>query len=146
MKIYSKDFKQGEYIPRKFTCDDIDINPEIIIEDIPQNAKSLVLIVDDPDAPTGIWTHWIAWNISPKIKIINQGETPAGAVEGQNDFGMIGWGGPCPPSGRPHRYFFKVFALDRVIDLKTGASRQDLEQAINGYVLDQAEFFGLYKR
>lgn len=146
MKIYSTDFGAGEFIPKKFTCDDQDINPELIIEDVPNNAKSLVLIVDDPDAPMGTWTHWTVWNISPDTNIIRQGEVPAGAFEGQTDFGRPGWGGPCPPAGKSHRYFFRVFALDTKLDLNTGASRQDLELAMKDHILDQAEFFGLYQR
>lgn len=146
MIIYSKNFKNNDFIPPKFTCDGEDINPELIIEDVPLEAKSLVLIVDDPDAPAGTWTHWTVWNIPPDTKVIYEGKLPEGAKEGKTDFGRSGYGGPCPPSGKPHRYFFKIYALDSMLNLESGASRQELEQALVNHILDQAEFFGLYQR
>lgn len=146
MKISSPNFSNNEFIPVDFTCDGKDINPEIHINEIPENALSLVLIVDDPDAPMGVWTHWTVWNIAPQTKIIKQGSLPEGAVEGITSFGKTGWGGPCPPQGKPHRYFFKIFALDKKLDLSSSAFRNDLEKAMEGHILDKAEFFGLYKR
>lgn len=146
MKISSLNFGKGEFIPQKFTCDGQDISPEIRIEGAPPEAKSLVLIVDDPDAPAGTWTHWIVWNIPADTKIIYEGKLPEGAKEGKTDFGRSGYGGPCPPPGKPHRYFFKIYALDSDLDLDNGASRQELEQLMAGHILDQAEFFGLYQR
>jgi Raf kinase inhibitor-like YbhB/YbcL family protein len=146
MKISSPNFSNNEFIPVDFTCDGKDINPEIYIDEVPENTLSLVLIVDDPDAPMGVWTHWTMWNIPPQTKIIKQGSLPEGAVEGITSFGKPGWGGPCPPQGKPHRYFFKIFALDKKLDLSSSASRNDLEKAMEGHILDKAEFFGLYKR
>ena len=146
MKISSPNFSNNEFIPFEFTCEGKDVNPELYIEDVPKEAKSLVLIVDDPDAPMGTWTHWTLWNISPDTKVIKSGEMPVGAVEGQTDFGRPGWGGPCPPKGNPHRYFFKLFALDTLLDLEYGASRKDLEKAMEGHILDKTELIGLYQR
>jgi Raf kinase inhibitor-like YbhB/YbcL family protein len=146
MKISSSDFLNNEFIPSKFTCDGEDLNPELQISEVPENAKSLVLIMDDPDAPVGIFTHWTVWNILPDTKIIKSGELPQGALEGLTDFGRIGYGGPCPPSGKPHRYFFKIYALDTILNLKAGALRTELEKAIENHIIGQAEFFGLYQR
>ncbi|GIW65286.1 MAG: hypothetical protein KatS3mg093_265 [Candidatus Parcubacteria bacterium] len=146
MKISSLDFLNNEFIPSKFTCDGEDLSPELQISEVPQNAKSLVLIMDDPDAPSGIFTHWIVWNILPDTKIIKSGELPVGAIEGLTDFGRIGYGGPCPPIGKAHRYFFKIYALDTILDLKTGASRIELEKAIKGHIIDKAELIGLYQK
>ena len=146
MKISSPNFSNNEFIPSEFSCEGKDINPELYIEDVPKEAKSLVLIVDDPDAPMGTWTHWTLWNISPDTKVIKSGEVPQGAVEGKTDFGRPGWGGPCPPKGNAHKYFFKLFALDTLLDLKQGASHKDLEKAMEGHILDKAELIGLYQR
>jgi len=115
MKVTSSAFQQGANIPSKFTCDGANTNPPLQISDVPAEAKSLVLIVDDPDAPSGLFTHWAVWNISPQATTIAEGSTPKGA-QGTNDFGKSGYGGPCPPSGA-HRYYFRVFALDRELDL-----------------------------
>lgn len=146
MIIVSSAFGNNGNIPKKFTCDGGDINPELRIENVPEGAKSLVLIVDDPDAPGGTFTHWIVWNINPKISIIKEESVPPGAVEGITDFGRIGYGGPCPPPGKPHRYYFKVYALDSLIDLSEGASRSELEEKIKGHVLATAEIVGIYQR
>lgn len=149
--------KEGEelFIPRKYTCDGDDINPPLQISGVPANAKSLVLIVDDPDAPAGTWVHWIVWNIDSKTTAISENGLPKGVnledatlgpQEGTTDFGRPGWGGPCPPSGT-HRYFFKIYALDEAIpDLDSKARKADLEAAMQGHILDQAELIGLYKR
>jgi len=114
------------------------------ISDVPPEAKSLVLIVDDPDAPSGLFTHWVVWNISPQISSISEGSTPKG-VQGTNDFGKSGYGGPCPPSGA-HRYYFKIFALDRELDLPSGAKRSRLDAAMKGHVVGQGELMGRYER
>ena len=111
MKITSSAFQEGGNIPSKFTCDGGDSSPPLQIAEIPSSAKSLALVVDDPDAPSGLFTHWIVWNISPQTNGIAEGSTPKG-VQGTNDFGKAGYGGPCPPSGT-HRYYVKIFALDR---------------------------------
>lgn len=108
-------------------------------------AQSLVLIMDDPDAPAGTWVHWMVWNIDPKINEITEDNVPQGAIEGVTSFGQTGYGGPCPHSGR-HRYFFKLYALDTKINLSLGADKSQLEKAMNGHILAQSELVGLYQR
>lgn len=146
MKITSFAFEHNSKIPSKYTCDGENINPELRIEEVPENAKSLVLIVDDPDATRGsTWLHWTLWNINSQTKEIAENSVPEGAIEGKTDFGKPGWGGPCPPSGS-HRYFFKLFALDEILDLSAGASLDELQKAMEGHILSQAELIGLYSR
>ena len=144
MKITSSAFQQGGNIPSKFTCDGANTSPSLQISDVPSEAKGLVLIVDDPDAPSGLFTHWTAWNISPQTSTVAEGSTPKG-VHGTNDFGKSGYGGPCPPSGM-HRYYFKIFALDRELDLPAGAKRGQLDAAMKGHVVAQGELMGRYAR
>ncbi len=145
MKITSPNFENNAPIPPKFTCDGQNINPELVISDVPENAKSLALIVDDPDAPMGTFTHWVVFNIDPKTQRIKEGEVPRGANQGINDFGKVTYGGPCPPSGT-HRYFFKIYALDSVLDLKEGATKKELEKEIKEKIIDSAQLVGTYKR
>jgi Raf kinase inhibitor-like YbhB/YbcL family protein len=144
MKITSSAFQQGGNIPSKFSCDGPNTSPPLQISGAPAEAKSLALIVDDPDAPSGLFTHWVVWNISPQTTTIAEGSTPKG-VQGTNDFGKSGYGGPCPPSGT-HRYNFKVFALDRELDLPSGAKRSQLDTAMKGHVVAQGELMGRYAR
>jgi len=144
MKITSSVFQQGGNIPSRFSCDGANTNPPLQISDVPPEAKSLVLIVDDPDAPSGLFTHWAVWNISPQIITIAEGSTPKG-VQGTNDFGKSGYGGPCPPSGA-HRYYFKIFVLDRELDLPSGEKRSQLDAAMKGHVVAQGELMGRYAR
>jgi Raf kinase inhibitor-like YbhB/YbcL family protein len=144
MKITSSAFQQGGNIPSKFSCDGANSNPPLQISDVPPGAKSLALIVDDPDAPSGLFTHWTVWNISPQMSTIAEGSTPKG-VQGTSDFGKPGYGGPCPPSGT-HRYYFKIFALDRELDLRSGAKRSQLDAAMKGHVVGQGELMGRYSR
>jgi len=144
MKITSSAFQQGGNIPSKFTCDGANTSPPLQISDVPSEAKGLVLIVDDPDAPRGLFTHWTAWNISPQTGTVAEGSTPKG-VQGTNDFGKSGYGGPCPPSGM-HRYYFKIFALDRELDLPAGVRRGQLDAAMKGHVIAQGELMGRYSR
>jgi Raf kinase inhibitor-like YbhB/YbcL family protein len=144
MKITSSAFQEGATIPSKFTCDGTDASPPLQIADIPSGAKSLALIVDDPDAPSGLFTHWIVWNLSPQTSTVAEGSAPKG-VQGTNDFGKSGYGGPCPPSGT-HRYYFKIFALDRELDLSSGAKRTQLDAAMKGHVVAQGELMGRYSR
>jgi Raf kinase inhibitor-like YbhB/YbcL family protein len=144
MKITSSAFQQAGNIPSKFTCDGADSSPPLQIADIPSGAKSLVLIVDDPDAPGGLFTHWIVWNISPQTMAISEASAPKG-VHGQNDFGKSDYGGPCPPSGT-HRYYFRIFALDRELDLPPGSRRTQLDAAMKGHVVAQGELIGRYAR
>jgi Raf kinase inhibitor-like YbhB/YbcL family protein len=144
MKITSSAFQEGGNIPSKFSCDGADTSPPLQISDIPSGAKSLVLIIDDPDAPSGLFTHWAVWNISPQTNTIDEGSTPKG-VQGTNDFGKSGYGGPCPPAGT-HRYYFKILALDRELDLPFGAKRGQLDAAMKSHVVAQGELMGRYSR
>lgn len=158
MKISSPAFGHNQSIPSKYTCDGENINPPLQISDILEGAKSLVLISDDPDAPAGTWIHWTIWDISPHTKEIpentipnrapwdpNSPAMPLPAMEGLTNFGKPGYGGPCPPSGT-HRYFFKLYALDTILDLPPSAKAGDIEKAMKGRILDKAELIGLYKR
>lgn len=142
MKVTSPDFENNNFIPRKFTCDGENISPGLIIEGIPKEAKSLVLIVDDPDASSGMWVHWVAYDI-PVTGRIDEGSAPG--KQGTNSSGDKAYDGPRPPSGT-HRYFFKVYALDTALNLKEGAKKQDLEKVMQGHILEKAELMGLYKR
>jgi len=145
MKITSPAFEHNQSIPQKFTCDGDNVNPPLQFSDVPEGTKSLALIVDDPDAPVGLWVHWTAWNIKSDTTEITENAVPSGGVEGVTSFGNSGYGGPCPPDGE-HRYFFKLYALDTELDLSTESDKEDLEEAIVGHVLDKAELIGLYKR
>ncbi|MFC1624516.1 YbhB/YbcL family Raf kinase inhibitor-like protein [Candidatus Omnitrophota bacterium] len=142
MKITSSEFENNGTIPKKFTCQGEDINPMLIIENIPSGAKSLALIVDDPDAPMGMWVHWVVYNI-PIASSIEEDTIPG--KQGLNDFGRKDYGGPCPPSGT-HRYFFKIYALGAELDLKEGIRKSDLEKAMEGHILAKDELIGLYKK
>lgn len=142
MRLTSQDFQNNNFIPDRFTCRGKNVNPNLQISDVPENAKSLVLIVDDPDAPRGDFVHWLVWNIKPETREISADSVPAEATEGTTDFGKPGWGGPCPPSGR-HRYFFKLYALDTLLDLSASARKNDLEAAIEGHILSEAVLIGL---
>ena len=144
MKITSSAFPEGGTIPSKFTCDGSDTSPPLQITGVPSEAKSLVLIADDPDAPGGLFTHWLVWNIPPQTNSIPEGAAPKG-VQGTNDFGKSGYGGPCPPSGT-HRYSFKIFALDRELDSRSGAKRSQVDAAMKGHVIAQGELVGRYSR
>lgn len=145
MKIISSAFKNKEKIPAKYTCDGENINPPLEFIDVPKNAQSLALICNDPDAPAGNWVHWTLWNIDPKTSDVAENSIPENAVEGITDFGRPGYGGPCPPS-EVHRYFFKLYAIDIILDLQKDASAEELEKAMAGHVLKEAELIGLYSR
>lgn len=145
LKISSSAFRHNDLIPSKYTCDGADVNPPLAIEGVPENTKSLALIVDDPDAPRGTWVHWLVWNIDPKTKVIAEDSAANGGRQGMNDFRKLDYGGPCPPSGT-HRYFFKLYALDAPLNLEKGAARADLEKSMKGHVLAQTEIIGLYRR
>jgi Raf kinase inhibitor-like YbhB/YbcL family protein len=144
MKITSSAFQQGGNIPSKFTCDEADTSPPLQITGIPSNAKTLVLIADDPDAPGGLFTDCLVWNIPAQTNSIAEGGAPKG-VHGTNDFGKPGYKGPCPPPGT-HRYSFKIFALDRELDLRSGAKRSEVAAAMKGHVIAQGELVGRYAR
>jgi len=145
LTISSPVFENNGSIPGKYTCDGENVNPPILIENVPNRTKSLTLIVDDPDAPVGIWVHWVLWNINPETKEIKDNSVPKGAQQGMNDFRKHNYGGPCPPSGT-HRYFFKLYALDTIITLSSNATKADLEKAMKGHIIEQAQIVGLYKR
>ncbi len=145
MKITSPAFQEGGTIPEKFSKSGQNVSPELRIEGAPAEAKSLALIVDDPDAPVGLFTHWLVWNIDPKTTEIAENSVPKGALQGTNDFPGRGYDGPQPPSGT-HRYYFKIFALDRMLDLKSGAKRRDVDAAIQGHVIAQGELMGRYSK
>ena len=142
MKITSPEFGHSQSIPQKFTCEGEDINPALIMEDIPKEAQSLALIVDDPDAPMGTWVHWVVFDI-PIVGRIEENSIPG--KQGINNAGNRNYHGPCPPSGT-HRYFFKIYALDTELNLQEGISKGQLEKAMQGHLLDKAEVVGLYKR
>lgn len=143
--LRSPAFEQNGYIPHEYTCDGKDINPPLTIDAIPRSAKSLSLIVDDPDAPGRTWVHWVLWNIDPTTTMIRENEVPAGAIQGRNDFKKTNYGGPCPPSGT-HRYFFKVYALDIMLSLPSTSTKADLERAMTGHILAEGHLVGVYRR
>lgn len=145
MILSSNAFANNANMPAKYTCDGENVNPSLAIKEVPAETKSLILIMDDPDAPMGAWLHWTVWNIDPATTEIAESSVPPGATEGTTDFGHPGYGGPCPPSGT-HRYFFKLYALDTEINLPTGAKLKELEQAMAGHIIDQAELIGLYQK
>jgi len=146
MKLTSSVFEHNQPIPSKYTCDGENVNPPLEFHDIPEGAKSLVLIVDDPDAPNKTWVHWVLFNMSPKITFIKENSTPSNAKEGITDFGTKGWGGPCPPSGT-HRYVFRLYALtEKLEDMPDFADKDIVVEAIHEKVLAQAELIGLYTR
>jgi Raf kinase inhibitor-like YbhB/YbcL family protein len=145
LKITSPAFKNDGHIPRQYTCDGKDINPPLVIESVPAGTKSLAVIVDDPDAPAGIWVHWVLWNIDPNAKEIKENVVPTGAIVGRNDFGRHQYGGPCPPSGT-HRYFFKVYALDTMLSISLNSTKTDLEKSMKRHILAEGQLVGLYKR
>jgi Raf kinase inhibitor-like YbhB/YbcL family protein len=145
MTITSPAFAPNGTIPSKYTCDGDNVNPPLHIDEIPPGTKSLALIVDDPDAPKGTWTHWIVWNINPRTPEIAENTVPRESYAGKNTWHRNSYGGPCPPSGT-HRYFFKLFALDTVLPLAGNATREQLEEAMEGHVLARAELVGTYGR
>ncbi len=149
--LQSSAFKEGADIPRQYTCEGADISPALSWTEAPQKTQTFALIADDPDAPVGTWVHWVAWNIPAGERQLpeNVAKTaglPGGGSQGTNDFRKTGYGGPCPPPGKPHRYFFKLYALDAKLDLKPGANKKDLEQAMKGHVLAEAQLMGRYQR
>lgn len=146
MIITSPSFKDGEMIPKKFTCDGGNINPELQIQNVPAETKSLALIMHDPDAPRpGGFTHWVAWNINPETTVIKEESVPPGSVEGVNGRGALGYTGPCPSEGT-HHYEFRLYALSALLDLPATTTGKDLEVSIGQHLLDQAKLTGLYQR
>jgi len=151
LTISSPSFTNRGAIPKKFTCDGGDLSPQLSWTDSPDGTKSFALLVDDPDAPVGNWNHWAMWNSPAKLRSLPEGlsknaHLPDGSEQGMNDFHKPGYNGPCPPAGKPHRYFFKLFALDTKLALKGEAGKPELEAAMKGHTLAQAEWMGTYKR
>jgi len=144
MKLESTDFEDGKLMPKEFTCDGENISPALVFKDVPQGTKSLALIMDDPDAPSGDFVHWVIWNIPPDTKGVSKGERISYS-QGNTGFGKTGYGSPCPPSGT-HRYFFKLYALDILLDLEEGSTKADLEKAMEGHVIAEAKLLGTYQR
>lgn len=144
MRITSPAFEQNDRLPAEYTCDGRNISPPLKFEKLPEGTKSLALVCEDPDAVGGTFIHWVVWNIPVSATDIAAGVVPAGAVEGRTDFGRVGYGGPCPPSGS-HRYFFQAFALDAVLDLPAGTDVAGLARAMNGHILDKAGLVGMYR-
>ena len=150
MKLTSKAFDNNSTIPPKFTCDGEDISPTLSWSEPPASTKSLALICDDPDAPGKTWVHWVVYNLPPSTRSLPEAiprgsNIPDGGLQGINDFRKLSYGGPCPPGGT-HRYFFKVYALDRMLDLKSGATKAEVEAAMKGHILAEAQLIGRYRR
>jgi len=150
IKVTSTAFQESGMIPRKYTCDGDDVSPPIEWSGIPDGTKSIALISDDPDAPVGTWVHWVIFNIPPNETGLSEGipadaTLPNGAVHGTTDFRRLGYGGPCPPGGT-HRYFFKLYALDTVLDLKSGSFKKDLLAAMEGHIKAEGQLMGKYSR
>lgn len=157
MKLTSSAFENSEEIPSKYTCDGENINPPLFISEVPEDARSLALIMDDPDIPNEVkesrgiqvFDHWVLFNIPPETETINEGSVPEGALQGSNSAGNSQHIGPCPPpqyEPKEHRYFFKLYALDVVLNLPEGSSKSEVEQAIEGHVLEETELMGKYQR
>jgi Raf kinase inhibitor-like YbhB/YbcL family protein len=150
IKVTSTAFSEGQMIPKQYTCDGEDISPPITWSGVPDGAKSIALICDDPDAPMGTWVHWVLFNVSPKTEGLAEGVSSSKTLEnggnhGTNDFRKFGYGGPCPPGGT-HRYYFKVYALDTLLDLDPGITKADLVKAMKGHILAEGQLMGRYKR
>jgi Raf kinase inhibitor-like YbhB/YbcL family protein len=143
LSVMSPAFENSQLIPAKYTCDGDDVNPPLTIEGVPGGTKSMVLIVDDPDAPMGIWNHWVVWNIPPNARKIEENTVPG--TEGISTSRKHAYSGPCPPYGT-HRYFFKVYALDAKLNLNANSTKKDVEKAMQSHVLAEGELVGLYRR
>jgi len=151
LTVLSSAFQEGDRIPTKYTCQGQDISPPLAWSQPPVGTQSLALIVDDPDAPGGVFTHWVLFNIPSESRelaeaVPTQAKVTGGALQGKNDFGRIGYGGPCPPPGSPHRYQFTLYALDQPLDLKAGVSKKQLLGAMEGHILAQGRLTGIYQR
>ena len=150
LEITSSAFSEGEMIPTGYTCDGPDVSPDLAWTGVPETTQSLALICDDPDAPMGTWVHWVLFNIPPGARGLPGEISPDAALEngarhGTNDFGRLGYGGPCPPGGT-HRYFFKLYALDTELDLASGITKAQIIEAMEGHILAEAQLMGKYKR
>jgi Raf kinase inhibitor-like YbhB/YbcL family protein len=151
IQITSTAFAEGQPIPDQYTCTGLDVSPPLTWSNAPAGTKSFALIADDPDAPMGTWVHWVIYNLPPATSSLAENtppspELPNGAKQGINDFGKTGYGGPCPPRGKPHHYHFKIYALDTLLNLPAGATKQELLKAMSGHVLAEGELVGTYQR
>jgi Raf kinase inhibitor-like YbhB/YbcL family protein len=151
LDLTSPDFPAGGTIPKQFTCDGDDLSPALQWKAPPSGTQSFALIADDPDAPVGTWVHWVLFDLPPTLRALPQNfpkdpQAADGSRHGTNDFGKIGYGGPCPPPGKPHRYFFKLYALDTKLNLKARATKKDVEHAMQGHILARGEYMGRYSR
>lgn len=151
LTVSSPVFQEGGKIPTKYTCQGQDVSPPLAWGEPPVGTQSFALIMDDPDAPGGVFTHWVLFNIPSESRqlpeaVPAQAQLSSGALQGKNDFGRVGYGGPCPPPGRPHRYRFTLYALDELLDLKAGASKKQVLGAMPGYILAQGQLVGTYER
>lgn len=149
--LETKAFPKGGEIPRKYTCSGEDVSPALSWSGAPQGARSFVLVVEDPDAPSGTFTHWIVYDLPAETRqlpenVSKTGDLSGGGRQGGNGFRRTGYGGPCPPPGKAHRYFFRLYALDSTLNLPSGASRQEVESAMRGHVIAQAELMGKFAR
>ena len=150
IQVQSSAFKEGEMIPKKYTCDSADVSPPLSWDAVPEGAQSLALISDDPDAPMGTWVHWVLYDLPPLTRELPENIPPQkilknGSKQGTNDFRKIGYGGPCPPGGT-HRYYFKLYALDKELGLEPGMTKTQLLEAMEGHILAQGQLMGKYKR
>jgi len=150
IKVVRSAFQEGGMIPADYTCDGKNISPPLSWSGMPEKAVTLALICDDPDAPVGTWVHWVLYNLPASAKELPADVPPeeklaSGAVQGKNDFRKVGYGGPCPPGGT-HRYYFKLYALDKALDLKPGATKKELLKAMEGHILAEGQLMGRYKR
>lgn len=150
-QIKSAAFQEGAIIPRQFTCEGEDISPPLTWTEPPSGTHSFALIVEDPDAPGGVWTHWVVYNLpagarSMSGNVPKQDQLPSGALQGLNSFGHFGYGGPCPPPGKAHHYFFRLYALDAMLSLSPGAAKRDVLEAAKGHILGEAKLMGRFKR
>ena len=151
IQITSTAFSEGQPIPAKYTCQGSDISPPLKWTNAPANTKSFALIADDPDAPVGTWVHWVLYDLPATATGLAENtpksaQLPGGARQGNNDSPGIGYEGPCPPPGKPHRYFFKLYALDTALDLKPGLTKKDLLKAMEGHILAEGQLMGTYQR
>lgn len=151
IRITSTAFADGQPIPDKYTCTGPNGSPPLQWANAPTGVKSFALIADDPDAPMGTWVHWVIYNLPPATTALAETTPPApelpdGSKQGINDFRQTGYGGPCPPPGKPHRYFFKIYALDTMLNLKPGATKKDIETAMRGHLLAEGQLIGTYQR
>lgn len=151
MNVASSAFDEGTNIPKKYTCEGTNVSPQLQLSGIPAGTKSIALICDDPDAPMGTWVHWLLYNLPADTTTLAEGiaktdSLPNGAAQGVNSGGKVGYDGPCPPPGNPHRYFFKVYALDTKLSLASRTTKKDVEAAMQGHILDKAAVMGKYQR